>query len=52
MKKSGGVSIPNIENNTFVAVTVVFTEDDTDVEKIFNNAGEILFEKEGGGGED
>ena len=52
MKKSGGVFIPNSENDSFVAVTVVLTEDDNDVEKIFNQVGEILFEKEEGGGGD
>lgn len=49
MKKSGGVSIPNSENNTFIAVTVVFTEGDTDVEKIVDDQGEVLYEAEGGG---
>ena len=52
MKKSGGVFIPNSENDSFVAVTVVLTEDGNDVEKIVNQAGDILFEKEGGGGGD
>lgn len=51
MKMSGGVYIPNSEDNSFVAVTVVLDEDG-EVEKVTNQNGEIIYEGEGGGGED
>lgn len=52
MKQSGGFTAQISEDNDFTAITVIFKDNSTVVEKVVDNvSGEVIYEAEDGGGD-